>query len=63
VTAAQPNIGGSLCESAVIPFLVPCRKVWLMPAAEVPCSNAANIEGKTGTARGKIKSGGKSPPK
>jgi len=29
VMAAQPNIGGALCESSVIPFLVPRRKVWL----------------------------------
>jgi len=41
------------------------RKVWLMPGAGVPCSNAANIgERKTWTqvkfARGKIPSGGKS---
>jgi len=47
---AQPNIGGALCESSVIPFLVPRRKVWLTPAAGVPCSNAANIgERKTWT--------------
>jgi len=33
-----------------IPFLVPRRKVWLTPAAGVPCSNAANIgERKTWT--------------
>jgi len=43
VMAAQPNIGGALCESSVIPFLVPRRGVWLTPAAGVPCSNAANI--------------------
>ena len=30
-------------KSSVIPFLVPCRKVWLTPTAGVPCSNAANI--------------------
>ena len=36
VMAALPNIGGALCESSVIPFLVPCRKVWLTPAAGVP---------------------------
>jgi len=30
VTAALPNKGGAVCESSVIPFLVPCRKVWLM---------------------------------
>ena len=29
-------------KSSVIPFLVPCCKVWLMPIARVPCSNAAN---------------------
>ena len=50
VMAAQPNIGGALCESCVIPFVVPCRKAWLTPAAGVPCSNAANIgERKTWT--------------
>jgi len=42
-TAAQPNIGGALCESSVIPFLVPCHKVWLTAAAREPCSNAGNI--------------------
>ena len=35
--------GGTLCESSVIPFLVPRRKVSLTPAAGVPFSNAANI--------------------
>ena len=44
VMAAQPNIGGALCESSVIPFLVPRRKVWLSTTARVPHSNAANIE-------------------
>jgi len=43
VMAAQPNKGGTLCGSSVIPFLVPRRKVWLMPAAGLPYSNAANI--------------------
>ena len=43
VMAALPIIGGALCESSVIPFLVPRRKVWLTPAAGVPCSNAVNI--------------------
>jgi len=42
VMAAQPNICGAICESSVISFLVPRRKVWLMPAGRVPCSNAAN---------------------
>jgi len=37
------SIGGALCKSSVIPFLVPRRNVWLTPAARVPCSNAANI--------------------
>ena len=36
VMAAQPNIVGALCESFVVPFLVPRRKVWLTPAAGVP---------------------------
>jgi len=43
VMAAQSNIGGALCKSSVIPFLVPRHKVWLTAAARVPCSNAANI--------------------
>ena len=69
VMAAQPNIGGALCESAVIPFLVPRRKVWLMPAAAgVPCSNAANIgERKTWTqsefCTGQNSVRGQNPPK
>ena len=41
--ASQPNIGGALCESSVIPFLISHRKVWLTPTVPVPCSNAANI--------------------
>jgi len=41
--AAQPNTGGALCKRSIILFLVPHRKAWLMPAAGVPCSNAANI--------------------
>jgi len=50
VMAALPNIGGALCESSVILFLVPRRKVWLTPAAGVLCSNSANIgEHKTRT--------------
>jgi len=43
VMAALPNIGGAVCESSAIPFLVPHRKVCLTPAAGVPFSNAANI--------------------
>ena len=43
VMAAQPNIGGALCESSVIPFLVPRRKVWQTPTVRVPCSIALPI--------------------
>jgi len=50
VMTALPNIGGALCESSVIPFLVRRRKVLLTPTAGVPCSNVANIgEHKTWT--------------
>ena len=70
VMAAQLNIGGALCESSVIPFLVLRRKVWLTPAAGVPCSNAAYIgerktwRRKVNFACGEIPSGrGKSPQK
>ena len=34
--AAQPNMGGAFCKNSVIPFLVPCRKVWLTPLLECP---------------------------
>ena len=68
VTSAQPNIGGALGESSVIPFLVPRRKLWPTSTARVPCSNAANIgERKTWTqsefARVKIPSVGQKPHK
>ena len=43
VMAAQPNIGGALCGSYLIPFLVPRRKVWLKPSTRVPCSNAVKM--------------------
>ena len=43
VMTAQPNIGGALCESSVIPLREPHHKVWLTPTAGMPCSNAANI--------------------
>jgi len=50
VMAAQPNIGGALCESSIISFVVPRYNVWLTAAARVPCSNAANTgERKTWT--------------
>jgi len=66
VMATHPNIRGAVYENSLIPFLVPRRKVWLRPAGEVSCSNAANIlERKTWTqsnfARAKIPSGGKCP--
>jgi len=71
VMAAQPNIGGAVCESTVTPFRVARRKFWLTPTARVPCSNAANVgESKFWTqsevckfAPGKIPSGGESPRK
>jgi len=40
---AQPNIGGALCKISVISFLVPHYEAWPMAAAQVLCSNAANI--------------------
>jgi len=50
VMAAQPNIGGTVCESPAIPFLEPRHRVWLTPAAGVLCSHTANIgERKTWT--------------
>jgi len=50
VIAAQPNIGGALCGSSVIRFLVRRCKLLLTPTARVPCSNDANIgEHKTWT--------------
>jgi len=61
VMAAEPNIGGALCESCVIPLPVPRRKVWLTPAGAVPCSNAANVREPKGRnvnfAEGKFPSG------
>jgi len=68
VMAAQPNIGGALCISSVIPFLVTRRKVWLTPAAGVLISSAANIKNarlgsKVNFAPGKIPSEGKSSRK
>ena len=50
VMAAQPNIGGSICENSVIPLLVPRHKVWLTSTARVPCGHTANAgERKTWT--------------
>jgi len=44
VMAAQPNIGGAVCENSAIPFLVRRHKVWLTAAVRVPCSNSPNLE-------------------
>ena len=44
VIATLPNIGGALCKSSVIPFLVRRHKVWLTAAVRVPCSNSPNLE-------------------
>ena len=49
VMATQPNIGGALCKSSVIPCHVSHHKVWLTSTAGVPCDNAGNIESKTWT--------------
>ena len=71
VMAALPNTGGALCESSVIPFLVPRCKVCLTPTARVTCSNAANIREhaiwtvgrKLNFVPGKMLLGGNSPRK
>jgi len=47
VMAAQLNIGGAVCESSVIPFVVTFHKDWLTATTRVSCSNAANTERKT----------------
>ena len=61
VMAAHPNINGTLCESSVILFLVPRRKVWLRPAANI--YENARLGRKVNSACAKILSGGKSPQK
>jgi len=43
VMATQLSIGGALCKSSVISFLVPRFKVWLTATAGVQCSSTANI--------------------
>jgi len=60
VTAAQPNIGGALCGSSVIPFLVPRHKVWLMPlldcrAVTLPILEKARRGHKVNFAPGKFR--------
>jgi len=56
------NISGALSESCVglIPFFVPRHKVWLTAAAQVPCTNAANIKRKVNFAPRRIQIGAKS---
>ena len=68
VMAALPNIGGALCKSSVIPFLVSRRKRWLTPVLEcravtLPIYENARVGGKVNFAAGKIQSGDKSPPR
>jgi len=57
--AAQPNTGGALCESSVIPFLVPSHKVWLTPllgcrAVTLPIWENARLGRKVNFASGDI---------
>ena len=66
----MPNVMAALCESSVIPFVVPRHTVWLTAAARVPGSNAANIGQrdlifgcKVNIAAGKIPLGGNSRQK
>jgi len=66
VMAAQPKTGGTPCESSIIPFLVPCHKVWLTPLLQcraniLPIYGKARLGHKVNFARGEIPSGGKSP--
>jgi len=49
VMATLPNTGGALCESSVIPFLVPSCKVWLTRAAGEACSKFAAYIGERKT--------------
>ena len=47
VMAALANVGGALCESSVIPFLVPRRKFWKLWLTSVErhrCSNEASMK-------------------
>ena len=63
VMAALPHIGSAFCQSSVIPFLVPRRKVWLTEcrAVTLPIWEKARLVRKVNFAPGKIPSGGKSP--
>ena len=62
----RPLLEMTRSESSIIPFPVPCRKVWFTSTARVPCSNTANIgERKTWTqsefCAGRIPLGDKAP--
>ena len=66
VMTPLPNIGGILCEGSIIPFLVPRRKLWLMPmlkchTAMLPIWENARVGRKVNFVAGKIPLGGKSP--
>jgi len=62
--AAQPNMIGALYKSSVIPFLVPCCKVWLeCRAVTLPIYENARLGRKVNFAGGEIPSGSKSPRK
>ena len=47
VMAAEATMGGALCESSTIPFLVSRRKTWLTSTAGVSCSYSANTKERT----------------
>jgi len=64
--AALSYIAGALCESLVMRFLVPRRKVWLTPVLEcravmLPIYRNAKLGRKVNIAPGKILSGAKAP--
>ena len=65
VMAVQLNIGGALCESSVIPLLVPLRKVRLTRplldcrAVTLPIYQNTSLGRKVNFAPGKIPSGAK----
>jgi len=66
VIAALPNIGGALCKSSIIPFLVPRHKVWWCPLLEchavtLPIQANTRLGHKVNFARGKIPLGARSP--
>jgi len=46
VMAALPSIGGALYKSSLIPFIVPCRKVWLTLTARCQYRRARALDAK-----------------